>query len=70
MAGLVQIGLVSDVDRVKRRVRVLWPDSGQTSGWLYILQQSGAWLPDINDIVLVLYLPAEDGDGFVVGRIT
>lgn len=70
MAGLVQIGLVSDVDRIKRCVRVLWPDSGQTSGWLYILQQSGAWLPDINDRVLVLYLPAEDGDGFVVGRIS
>ena len=66
MAGLVQIGLVSDVDRIKRCVRVLWPDSG----WLYILQQSGAWLPDINDRVLVLYLPAEDGDGFVVGRIS
>ncbi len=30
---------------------------------------SGYWLPDVNDTVLVLYLPAEQGDGFVIGGI-
>lgn len=27
------------------------------------------WMPKINDTVLVLYLPAEQGDGYVLGGI-
>lgn len=27
------------------------------------------WMPNVNDTVLVLYLPVPDGDGFVVGGI-
>ena len=27
------------------------------------------WLPRVNDVVLVLYLPAHDSDGYILGRI-
>ena len=27
------------------------------------------WMPKINDIVLVLYLPVRDGDGFILGQL-
>lgn len=27
------------------------------------------WLPKVNDVVLVLYLPMDDSDGYVLGRI-
>ncbi len=106
--SMVQIGVVSDVDKAKRMARVIWPASGQTSGWLYVLQHFGAelnivldnehthqitdthggglastepdhnhsgstvtiWLPKVNESVLVIYMPVEDGDGFVIGRVT
>lgn len=28
-----------------------------------------AWMPKVNDRVVVLYLPVDDGDGFVLGGI-
>lgn len=30
---------------------------------------TGAWMPKVNDTVLVLYLSVEQGDGFVLGGI-
>lgn len=69
LARLALVGRVSDVDKSKRQVRVIWPDNGQTSGWLYVLQHSGVWLPQINELVLVLYLPVFGGDGFVLGGV-
>ncbi len=30
----------------------------------------GVWMPKVNDMVLVLYLPILDADGFVLGGIT
>ncbi len=27
------------------------------------------WLPRVNDVVLVLYLPCHDSDGYILGRI-
>ena len=30
---------------------------------------TGSWMPKINDTVLVLYIPVEQGDGFVIGVI-
>ncbi|MCX4265359.1 MAG: hypothetical protein OSJ64_00855 [Firmicutes bacterium] len=106
--NIVQVGRVSDVNKAKRMVRVIWPASGKTSGWLYVLQHFDAdlnivpdaehthvisdthgggsastepnhnhpgstvtfWLPKVNESVLVIYLPVEDGDGFVIGRVT
>ena len=69
LARLALLGRVSDVDKSKRLLRVIWPDSGQTSGWLYVLQRGDAWLPEINELVLVLYLPVFGGDGFVLGSV-
>lgn len=69
LARLALLGRVSDVDKSKRLVRVIWPDSGQTSGWLYVLQRGDAWLPEINELVLVLYLPVFGGDGFILGGL-
>jgi phage baseplate assembly protein gpV len=69
LARLALLGRVSDVDKSKRLVRVIWPDSGQTSGWLYVLQRGEVWLPKINELVLVLYLPVFGGDGFVLGSV-
>lgn len=28
-----------------------------------------AWIPKLNDVVVVLYLPVQNGDGFVLGRV-
>lgn len=28
-----------------------------------------SWAPQVNDVVLVLYLPMKDSDGFILGRI-
>ena len=109
LARLAMVGRVSDVNEAKRQVRVIWPASGETSGWLFVLQHSGAgldikpdgghtheitdtytgggsasvepdhkhsggstvtvWLPKINELVLVLYLPVFGGDGFVLGSV-
>ena len=38
LAGMVRVGTVTDRDTSSGRVRVLFPDSGLTSGWLYCLQ--------------------------------
>ncbi len=70
LARLALLGRVSDVDKSKRLVRVIWPDSGQTSGWLYVLQRGEVWLPKINELVLVLYLPVFGGDGFILGGLS
>lgn len=31
--------------------------------------QLGAWLPKVNENVLVVYLPMPDGDGFILGVV-
>lgn len=70
LTNLVRVGVVTDRDANRRRCRVKYPDAGITSGWLRVLvTQASGWLPQINDMVLVLYLPADNGDGFVLGGI-
>ena len=69
LARLAMVGRVSDVNEAKRQVRVIWPASGETSGWLFVLQRGEVWLPKINELVLVLYLPVLGGDGFVLGSV-
>jgi|GluameStandDraft_1065615.scaffolds.fasta_scaffold18464_2 phage baseplate assembly protein gpV len=69
LARLAMVGRVSDVNEAKRQVRVIWPASGETSGWLFVLQRGEVWLPKINELVLVLYLPVFGGDGFVLGSV-
>lgn len=70
---LLQVGVVSSVDAANRRVRVILPETGIVSDWLYVVgeRRDGvpADLPSINDRVLAAWLPVEDGDGFVLGVI-
>lgn len=87
LTNLVRVGTVTAVDRGGRRARVVFDD--MPSGWLYVLQHSGAvvdvkengdppheheagvevWMPAVNQTVLALYLPVDDGDGFILGAI-
>lgn len=69
LRNLVRIGTVTAVDQKKHRARAKFQDSGITSDWLYIVQTGGAWMPKVNDTVLILYLPVFNGDGFVLGVI-
>lgn len=108
LEGMVRIGVVSAAAPGTRKVRVLFSDTGVTSGWLYVLQHIGAgvsatpdgehthditdgqgergsastmpvhshpgsylsqWMPGVGASVLVLYIPVDDGDGFVLGGI-
>ena len=64
---LVQIGTVSALDNARRMARVIFTETGHTSGWLKLLLSCGAL--EINARVLVLYLPVFNGDGFVLGGI-
>ena len=41
MSRMVQVGYVTAVNLPKRMVRVRFPDTEITSGWLYVLQHSG-----------------------------
>ena len=69
LRNLVRIGTVTAVDQKKRRARAKFQDSGITSHGLYIVQAGAAWLPKVNDTVLVIYLPVFNGDGFILGVI-
>lgn len=67
--NFVRVGIVTAVDAVNRRARVLFQDMGFSSGWLKVLRhgQQDTWMPNINDSAVVLYLPVWQGDGFVLG---
>lgn len=78
--NMVRVGIVTDVDKNDRRVRVRFPNLNMTSGWLYVLQSPPdvkiiidftvtPWMPSVNDKVLCLYIPVFNGDGFVLGAI-
>lgn len=102
LSRLVRRGIVTDVNKKKRRARVRFEDEDLPSGELRVLSSppfipkvgetqktepaaggSGdaafaehshevrvtPWLPRVNDTVLVLYLPAHDSDGYILGRI-
>lgn len=77
--GLVRVGKVTAVSG--KKARVYFDDIEMTSGWLFCLQRRGsitvdgqtvqlpAWVPQINDIVACLYIPVENGDGFILGGV-
>ena len=67
MDKIVRVGTVTAVDG--RKARVLYHDLGFTSGWLTVLRHgtSDSWMPDINDTVVVLYLPCFNADGYILG---
>lgn len=62
-------GIVQSVDSTHRTARVKYPEfEGMISANLKILQQGAAWLPAVNDDVLVICPPDSDGEGYIVGR--
>lgn len=69
MERLIQIGTVTDTQGTK--ARVMFPESGMTSAWLSVLRHGSddIWMPSVNDVVLCLYLPVWNSDGFIVGVI-
>ena len=75
LSRLVRIGTVMNVSG--RYCRVKFRDTGIDSGWLRIVSMPpgvpdttvSPWAPAINDTVLCLYLPVENGDGFVIGGL-
>lgn len=42
LENIVRIGTVTAIDAKKNRARVKFQDTGISSGWLYVLQHSGA----------------------------
>lgn len=93
LGRLVRRGIVTDVNKKKRKARVKFDDEDLPSGELRILanppfipkvdepqrtETAGnhnhpvvitPWLPRVNDVVLTLFLPCHDSDGYVLGRI-
>ena len=69
MENMVRVGTVTAVDAKAKKARVLYEDMNFTSDWLAVLQngQEDAWLPRVNDTAVVLYLPAWQGDGYILG---
>ena len=76
--GLVRYGTVTAVSGTK--VRVFFPDQNLSSGLLPCLQHKGTtltdsddtldeWKPEVGQKVVCLYLPVDNGDGFVLGVV-
>lgn len=68
--NMVRVGVVSDVKSSDKTARVIFPDSNNlVSGWLYVLQRSGTWMPDVKDRVLCLMMCGSETDGYILGAI-
>jgi len=70
LSHMVQWGTVTAVDDNTKKARVYFEDTGISSDWLAVLQQAQSdWVPQIDDAVLVLFLPVAHADGFILGVI-
>lgn len=80
VASMVRVGIVSDLDRARCRVRVIFPmthghgkdDKDTVSPWLPVLTKGSMsnreyWMPDIDDQVTCVFLPNDLGTGFALG---
>ena len=79
LSGLVQVGIVAAVSG--RLARVKLPETGEISGWLTVLRSTPAvsvqgtraqvdpWTPAVNDRVLALFRPVENGEGYILGGL-
>jgi len=73
--NLVRVGTVSSVDLTSLTARVIYMDKQDvegtplTSGPLKILNQDSLWLPYEGQLVVCLYMPISDSDGFIIGAI-
>lgn len=76
LKNLIRVGKVTAIDPdTSKRVRVLFEDRSDANGeptvsyWLNILYTDSTWLPDIDEMVVCIFLPSGNAQGFVVGRI-
>ena len=75
LGSMVRVGTVSAADKAKHRARVMFDDLGVTSGWLLVLKHRRPettlplWMPEIGEVVLTLYIPVPNGDGFILGGL-
>lgn len=79
LSGLVMEGIVTAVSG--RLARVKLPETGEISGWLTVLRspsvvtvqgvraQVDPWTPRVNDRVLALFRPVENGEGYILGGL-
>ena len=79
LSGLVMEGIVTAVSG--RLARVKLPETGEISGWLTVLRspsvvtvqgvraQVDPWTPAVNDRVLALFRPVENGEGYILGGL-
>lgn len=62
-------GWLSVLQRPGEAVRVTMKEAGDPS---HVHTASGSvtgWTPNVNDVVLVLYLPVSNSDGFILGKV-
>lgn len=84
LENLVRIGTITWTDPVKRVARVKFQDTDIPSGLLHVLANRPCipdyeehthppivkpWMPMVNAVVLCLYLPVWNGDGYILGEI-
>ncbi|MBE6012079.1 MAG: hypothetical protein E7234_05930 [Lachnospiraceae bacterium] len=71
LKNVVRIGNVSSINTQDRTARVIFTDkSDLVSGHLKIIKnQETPWIPEIGQMVLCIYLPNGNGDGFILGGI-
>ena len=79
LSGLVMEGIVTAVSG--RLARVKLPETGEISGWLTVRRSTPAvsvqgtraqvdpWTPAVNDRVLALFRPVENGEGYILGGL-
>lgn len=70
VAGLIRVGLVSDVNRETCRVRVAFPGNF-VSDWLPVLVRQAStnlhyWMPDVDDQIVCIFLPTGSETGFAL----
>ena len=65
---IVRLGTVTAVDSDRRIAKVWFDALNISSGWLSVLN-TGNYLPEVNEKVLVLYFPVFNGDGVILGGV-
>jgi len=70
LSNITRYGTVSSINTANKTARVIFEDKDNlVSGWLHVIQRSDSWMPNVNDTVLVIYLPIFNADGFILGGI-
>lgn len=68
LEDVVRVGKVTAVDDGRRIARVWFDALAIESGWIPVLV-TGDYLPKVNEMVMVLYVPVFNGDGVILGGV-